>query len=240
MTLPTSNTFVSTSNSINNNRRGSREPQEEKQDSVPSPLELLEQIGLRASQDLRSSQAMLDESEEIERLGEALGREVNEDLARVAAAAANEELPSDEANDPSAAAAPEDNEEADDDRFDDEQVVVFPSQMECPICMEPPTRPVHFMVPNQDGTHSDQCFEYVEIYRTIYTQLTGQRWFIKHPTNGQFVRRDRAVEYLHDVPEMTQGIIARERARRGLSSEIRCITPDDNIRMVSVQESARA
>ena len=77
MTLPAINYFGSGSNSNNNNRRGTREPQEEKEESGPNPIELLERIGLCANLELHASQAMLSESNEMEHLGEALDRAAN-------------------------------------------------------------------------------------------------------------------------------------------------------------------
>ena len=114
----------------------------------------------------------------------------------------------------------------------------YPSTLECPICQEPPTRPSFFLVPDADGSDSVQVFEYRDMYRNILTRPVLQRWFVKHPINGQFVCRDRALDLLHGVPDATSQLIAQERARRGLPLAISCVTSRDSDRMVATQVAA--
>ena len=110
----------------------------------------------------------------------------------------------------------------------------FPGWWMCPISTEPPTWPVLFNIPNEDGTtYSNQVFEYVDIFKNIATRTVHCPYHVKHPINGQFVKRHEAIHLLQDVDVPTARRIAEERARQGLPSEIKTVSEQLSNRMAA-------
>ena len=110
----------------------------------------------------------------------------------------------------------------------------FPSTMICPFVDEPPTRPYCFNVPNANGVMPHQVFEWAHLYRYVAHVQQHQPWHVKHPMNGQFVRRHEAHTRIAEAPQHIRDAIRAERRRRGLPDELRIVSQDDIERMTAM------
>ena len=121
----------------------------------------------------------------------------------------------------------------------------FPTPLTCPIEGVPPGRAVTFSITDELLAHwgqedttslgqgpSDQVFEYAAIYRFISTMgILHAFRDVKHPISGIAIRRDRALNCVHDVSPSIQARITNERRLQGLPMEVEGLTQEDMTRM---------
>ena len=126
-----------------------------------------------------------------------------------------------------------------------EQANEFPTPLTCPIEGVPPGRAVTFSITDELLAHwgqedttslgqgpSDQVFEYAAIYRFISTMgILHAFRDVKHPISGIAIRRDRALNCVHDVSPSIQARITNERRLQGLPMEVEGLTQEDMTRM---------
>jgi hypothetical protein len=109
----------------------------------------------------------------------------------------------------------------------------IPSQHMCSIIQEPPFDPVHFDVPNPNGTTipNVQVYEQSALYRCIATlgTLSGRRNII-HPLHRVPIARNKAWDYVRPVDSALLETLHRERLVLGLLLEDENhLTEDDRV-----------